>query len=203
MSFKLAIYFNLWYCKHFKAMFSLIRFELSMYYLFCELNCNIISAANSVHVMCICLIYYGLGCDVDLPRSFMTLGGLPDLYKWKYMCQRVSGGSRTWSCINWVVLSHFKPTVGLQRLLHTHNTTSDRASRLRVRTNAHHSLEHNRELLRAQRHTRPSSVQHSGPCLRVQSSLTCTPLRHMAQPNACTLVRTHCTPRVQSLHHLG
>ena len=34
MSFKLAIYFNLWYCKHFKAMFSLIRFELSMYYLF-------------------------------------------------------------------------------------------------------------------------------------------------------------------------
>ena len=36
---------------------------------------------HSMYVMCICLIYYGLGCDVDLPRSFVTLGGLPGLYK--------------------------------------------------------------------------------------------------------------------------
>ena len=42
---------------------------------------NIISTANSMYVMCICLIYYGLCCDVDLPRSFVTLGGLPGLYK--------------------------------------------------------------------------------------------------------------------------
>ena len=49
--------------------------------LFVNSTVNIISATNSVYVMCICLIYYGLGCDVDLPRSFMTLGGLTGLYK--------------------------------------------------------------------------------------------------------------------------
>ena len=62
-------------------LFSLIGFELSIVLINCELNCSIMSAANSVYVMCICLIYYGLGCDVDLPRSFMTLGGLLGLYK--------------------------------------------------------------------------------------------------------------------------
>ena len=36
---------------------------------------------NSMYVICICLIYGDLGCDVDLPRSFVTLGGLPGLYK--------------------------------------------------------------------------------------------------------------------------
>jgi len=61
-------------------LFSLIRFELSIVLIICELNYNIISAANSMYVMCIYLIYYGLGCDVDLPRSFMTLGGVPGLY---------------------------------------------------------------------------------------------------------------------------
>jgi hypothetical protein len=38
-----------------------------------------------MYVMCICLIYYGLGCEVDLLRSFMTLGGLPSLYEGKYV----------------------------------------------------------------------------------------------------------------------
>ena len=61
--------------------FPQIRFELSIILFICELNCNIISAANSVYVMCICLIYYNLGCDVELPRSFVTLGGLSGLYK--------------------------------------------------------------------------------------------------------------------------
>ena len=46
--------------------------------------------------MCICLIYYGLGCDVDLPRSYVTLGGLPGLYKWKYVrVNMLNGDNRT------------------------------------------------------------------------------------------------------------
>ena len=61
--------------------------------------------------MCICLIYYGLGCDVDLPRSFVTLGGLSGLYKWKYArVNMLNGDSRTWSCINWVVLLQAMPS---------------------------------------------------------------------------------------------
>ena len=81
-------------------LFSLIGFELSIVLINCELNCSIMSAANSVYVMCICLIYYGLSCDVDLSRPFMMLGGLPDLCKWK--CMRVnviSEDNRTWACI--------------------------------------------------------------------------------------------------------
>jgi hypothetical protein len=39
-----------------------------------------------MYVMCICLIYYGLGCKVDLLRSFVTLSGLPGLYEYKYVC---------------------------------------------------------------------------------------------------------------------
>ena len=67
MSIKLAMYFNLCYYNLFKAMLSLlIWFELSIVLIICELCCNIISAANSMYVMCICLIYYDLGCDVDL-----------------------------------------------------------------------------------------------------------------------------------------
>ena len=59
-----------------------------------------------MYVTCVCLIYYGLGYDVDLPRSFMTLGGLPGLYKWKYVHVNVlNWDNRTWSSINWVVLS--------------------------------------------------------------------------------------------------
>jgi hypothetical protein len=59
-----------------------------------------------MYVMCICLISYSLGCEVDLSRSFMTLGGLPSLYKWKYVRVNVlNGDSCTWTCINWVVLS--------------------------------------------------------------------------------------------------
>ena len=71
----------------------LIRFELSIVLIICELCCNIISAANSMYVMCICLIYYGLGCDVDLPRSFVTLGGQPGLYKWKCVRANVLAGA--------------------------------------------------------------------------------------------------------------
>ena len=80
---KLAIYIsNLCYCNHFKAMlFLLIRIKLELVLFIYELNCNTISTANSMYVMCSCLIYYGLGCGVDLPRSFMTLGGLSVLYK--------------------------------------------------------------------------------------------------------------------------
>ena len=74
-------------------LFSLIGFELSIVLINCELNCSIMSAANSVYVMCICLVYYGLGYDVDLPRSFVILGGLPGLYKWKYACVNVLAGT--------------------------------------------------------------------------------------------------------------
>jgi hypothetical protein len=35
--------------------------------------------------MCICLIYYGLGCEVDLLRSCVTLDGLLGLYECKYV----------------------------------------------------------------------------------------------------------------------
>jgi hypothetical protein len=38
-----------------------------------------------MYVMCICLIYYGIDYEVDLPRSFVTLGGLPGLYECKYV----------------------------------------------------------------------------------------------------------------------
>jgi hypothetical protein len=52
---------NLCYCKHFKAfLFSLIKFWTQY--------CNIISTTNSVYVICICLIKYDLGCEVDLSR---------------------------------------------------------------------------------------------------------------------------------------
>jgi hypothetical protein len=34
-----------------------------------------------MYVMCICLIYGDLGCDVDLLRSFVILDGLLSLYK--------------------------------------------------------------------------------------------------------------------------
>ena len=70
-------------------LLSLISFELGIVLFICEFNCNIISAANSMYMMCIWLIYYDLGCDVYLPRSFVTLGGLPGLYKWKYVCANV------------------------------------------------------------------------------------------------------------------
>jgi hypothetical protein len=33
-----------------------------------------------MYVMCIYLIYGDLSCDVDLPRSFVTVSGLPGLY---------------------------------------------------------------------------------------------------------------------------
>jgi hypothetical protein len=76
------VYFNLCYCNDFKAtLFLLIRFELSMYYLFVNSTVILFLLQNSMYVMCICLIYYGLSCDVDLPRSFMTFGGLLGLYK--------------------------------------------------------------------------------------------------------------------------
>jgi hypothetical protein len=59
-----------------------------------------------MYVMCICLIYYGLGCEVDLPRSFVTLSELPGLYECKYVRVNVlNEDSCTWTCINWVVLS--------------------------------------------------------------------------------------------------
>jgi hypothetical protein len=46
-----------------------------------------------MYVMCTCLICYGLGCEVDLPRSVMTLGGLPGLYKCKYVRVNVLNGN--------------------------------------------------------------------------------------------------------------
>jgi hypothetical protein len=38
-----------------------------------------------MYVMCIWLIYGNLGCDVDLLRSFVILGGLP-VYISESMC---------------------------------------------------------------------------------------------------------------------
>jgi hypothetical protein len=39
---------------------------------------------------------YDLGCDVDLPRSFVTLGELPGSYKRRYARVNViSGDNRT------------------------------------------------------------------------------------------------------------
>jgi hypothetical protein len=35
-------------------------------------------------MMCICLIKYDLGCEVDLLRPFVVLNGLLGLYKWQY-----------------------------------------------------------------------------------------------------------------------
>jgi hypothetical protein len=52
---------NLCHCKHFKVfLFYLIRLQ-SQYF-------NIISTVNSKYVICICLIKYDLGCEVDLLR---------------------------------------------------------------------------------------------------------------------------------------
>jgi hypothetical protein len=39
--------------------------------------------------MCIYLIYYDLGCEVNLLRSFVTLDGLLALYECKYVCVNV------------------------------------------------------------------------------------------------------------------
>ena len=87
-------------------LFSLISFETQTCTIIGELLYNIISTANSVYVMCIYLIYYGLGCDVNLPTSFVILDGLPGLYKWKYVrVNMLNGDNHSWSCINWVVLS--------------------------------------------------------------------------------------------------
>jgi hypothetical protein len=45
---------------------------------------KVISAANSVYVICICLIKYDLSCEVDLLRPFVVLNALLDLYKRRY-----------------------------------------------------------------------------------------------------------------------
>jgi hypothetical protein len=42
-----------------------------------------------MYVICIYLIYYSLGYEVDLPRSFVTLDGLLALYECKYVCVNV------------------------------------------------------------------------------------------------------------------
>ena len=79
--------------------FPLTGFETQTCTVICEPICNIISTAT----LC-------MWCDVDLPRSFVTLGGLPDLYKWKYVRVNVFNvDSRIWSCINWAVLSQTGP----------------------------------------------------------------------------------------------
>jgi hypothetical protein len=58
-----------------------------------------------MYVMCIYLIYYGIGYEVYLPRTFMTLDGLLGLYECKYVRVNVlNGDSRTWTYTNWVVL---------------------------------------------------------------------------------------------------
>jgi hypothetical protein len=96
---------NLCYCKHFKALlFFLIKFWTEY--------CNIISATNFVYVICICLIKYDLGCEVDLLRPFVVLNRLPGLYKWWYArVNMFNEDSHTWSCINWTVLSHDKQII--------------------------------------------------------------------------------------------
>jgi hypothetical protein len=74
-------------------LFLLIRFKLNSVLFIYEINCNIFPLQNFMYVMCICLIFYGLGCDMDLLRSFVTLGRLPGLYKWKYMRANVLVGA--------------------------------------------------------------------------------------------------------------
>jgi len=53
-------------------LFPLISFELSIILNICELNRNIIYAANSLYVMCICLVEYDLGSDVTYLRPVVT-----------------------------------------------------------------------------------------------------------------------------------
>jgi hypothetical protein len=50
------------------------------------------SVANSEYVICIRLIKYDLGCEVDLLRPFVVLNGLPGLYKWRYTHVNVFNG---------------------------------------------------------------------------------------------------------------
>ena len=87
-------------------LFSLIGFlKLQTCTIICELICNIIFTATPC-IWCVIASSCDLGCDVDLPRSFVTLGGLLGLYKWKYVRVNVlNGDNRTWACMNWVVVS--------------------------------------------------------------------------------------------------
>jgi hypothetical protein len=53
---------------------------------------KVISATNSVYVICIYLIKYDLSCEVNLLRPFMVLNGLPGLYKRRYTRVNVFNG---------------------------------------------------------------------------------------------------------------
>jgi hypothetical protein len=79
---------NLCHCKHFKAfLFFQIKFWTQY--------CNIISAASSVYVICICLIKYNLGCEVDLSR--------PSWYSTDYRVY-ISDGIRVSTCLTGTVI---------------------------------------------------------------------------------------------------
>jgi hypothetical protein len=61
-------------------LFSLISFDIQTCTIICELIYNIISTVTP----CMRFVFAkscDLGCEVDLPRSVMTLGGLPGLYE--------------------------------------------------------------------------------------------------------------------------
>ena len=77
----LAMYWNLCYCNHLKAMLFSNQFGKSiLVLLFVDSIVILFLLQISVYVMCICLIMRSW-CKVDLPRSFVTLGRLPGLYE--------------------------------------------------------------------------------------------------------------------------
>ena len=85
-------------------LFSLTGFETQTCNIICESFCNIIFRCNPVYVMCICLIPRSwLWCwFTEVFRDTRRTTGF--IWVKVCACQRVSGDSRTWSCINWVVL---------------------------------------------------------------------------------------------------
>ena len=77
----LAMYWNLCNCNHLKAMLFSNQIGKSKLVLLLVNSFIILFPLQiSVYVMCICLIMRSW-CKVDLPRSFVTLGRLPGLYK--------------------------------------------------------------------------------------------------------------------------
>ena len=85
-------------------LFSLIGFETQTCTIIYESICNIIFRCNPAYVMCICLITRSwLWCwFIEVFRDTRRTTGF--IWVKVCVCQRVSGDSRTWSCINWAVL---------------------------------------------------------------------------------------------------
>ena len=75
--------------------FNLLDFETKLVLITCDPIVILFSLQNSVYVICICLIKYDLGCEVDLSR--------PSLYSTDYRVY-ISDGMRMSTCLTGIVI---------------------------------------------------------------------------------------------------